>query len=101
MPGFISEASAAVPMPAAARPKNWRRVSSSRYSRCRSMGSALGYGLIEIEHDAGGHRPGGQLGGIELLVAFGFADGQQFLGGLEVFPIYVKLRVKNSAEDGG
>src|SRR5882672_6401948 len=75
--GFKSEASAAVPMPAALRPKKCLRVMRSPCSWFRSMRLAFGYGFIEVEDRARHHGPGGQLGRVQLLVPRRLADREQ------------------------
>src|SRR5262249_24574613 len=80
-----SDANAAVPIPAAVRPNNWRRVRSSWCSWYRSMAwpiLSFCQCLIEVQNHAGDCGPGGQFRHVQLLVPFGLADGQQLAGGL-------------------
>src|SRR5687767_11182899 len=81
----MSDARAAAPMPAAARPNNWRRVSISSYSLCGSIlytpaavpASALGDRLVQVQDDTRDGGPGGQLDGVQLLVPLRLADHEQ------------------------
>src|SRR3569623_111697 len=68
---FSNEASAAAPMPVAARPKNWRRVWARRKSCSRYIvvvSSVLRDDFVEIQQHAGDHRPGGQLAWVEVRI---------------------------------
>src|ERR1700749_3787146 len=76
--GPSSEASAATPIPFAVRPKNCRRVISSKISRfTSSMASLFRDGFIHIEDGAGYRRPGGQPPPIQLRIALRLAHSDQ------------------------
>src|SRR5688572_11437603 len=64
--GFSNDPSAAVPIPAAMRPKKWRRVMNKR----GSIRLAFGQKLIEIHDHAGNRRPGRQFALVQLRIGF-------------------------------
>src|SRR5688572_866628 len=83
-PRFSSAASAAEPMPVEARPRNVRRVMTREYFSKMSIASLSRDRFVEVQDRAGDRRPGGQLGGIDVLRGRRLAHGQRLIRRLGV-----------------
>ena len=69
--GLSSEFSATVPIPAAVRPKKWRRVSINSDSRSGCMTLLIltfGEGFTEVKQQVSDHRPRAHFADIKRFV---------------------------------
>ena len=65
------------------------------FSKRVHLALPLRHGFIEVEDRAGNNRPGRQFGGVERLVPFRFADGQQLERGTAIVAIAGQLAVEH------
>src|SRR5687767_10146775 len=89
--GFSNEPSAAVPMPAAMRPKKWRRV----MNRLWSMRLAFRQKFVEVHDHTGDGGPGGELGFVRA------AGRAEFFRGGRIVLEFGELLVEGVQQDFG